>query len=213
MSHPEPVHDGGRGARWWPRNASGTVWLLLPYINHPPGPSLSSHRRPAAPFRIASPPHRCCWRQRRPATAAMIATSVLYAVAGLWLLPRRSAAQCFNLDGSQVTEPDFVPCNPTPGAISMCCALNRRAANEPREVCTANGLCQSTGVDAQNVRRDRFVRESCTRPDWAGCLRDVCPRAVTVSSGCAGSGTASRVVRRHAGGARVPDNVCREISP
>jgi len=109
----------------------------------------------------------------------MIATSVLYAVAGLWLVPHRAAAQCFNLDGSQVTGPAFVPCNPTPGAVSMCCAL--RSANARPEVCTSNGLCQSTVVDAQNVRRDRFVRESCSRPDWAGCLRDVCPRFASVS--------------------------------
>lgn len=110
----------------------------------------------------------------------------------LLLLPLASA-QCFFLDGSQVTQPDFVPCNATPGAVSMCCGLNRSSGQSsggllgsgltPQtvpDVCLPNGLCQSLVVDNQGNQQLQFVRESCSRSDWVGCLKSVCPR-VTAS--------------------------------
>jgi hypothetical protein len=96
-----------------------------------------------------------------------------------------SAQQCFHLDGSPVTQPDFVPCDRNPGVVSHCCALNRSpAANAlPRpDVCAANGLCLATAIEpVTGNQRVLFIRESCTAQDWNGCLRNVCPRVSGVS--------------------------------
>lgn len=120
---------------------------------------------------------------------------LLLAGLGPGLVPRFAAAQaqCFNLDGTQVTQPDFVPCSDSGSAVtpSMCCGLRRPqqqavggglAATAPPDLCAANGLCQSLVVDNQGNQRVLFVRASCTRPDWVGCLKNVCPRISGVSA-------------------------------
>ncbi len=73
----------------------------------------------------------------------------------------------------------------------MCCALNRAPRADFRglldaviqlpDVGLSNGLCQSIIADAQGNQKTQFSRDSCTRSDWVGCLKNVCSRVSGVS--------------------------------
>lgn len=75
------------------------------------------------------------------------------------------AWNCYRPSGELITDPNYVPCNPTAaeqtGGASMCCNVNR--ATFP-DTCLSNGLCQNGG--------DTF-RDSCTDPTWQspGCVK------------------------------------------
>ncbi|OAA53459.1 hypothetical protein SPI_09387 [Niveomyces insectorum RCEF 264] len=122
--------------------------------------------------------------------------SSLFLVVAAGLAPQ-VAAQCFNLDGSAVSDPGVAPClninngvrgsnrgsSTSATAATMCCNLDRQAggntaasaANAGPDICLANGLCQATAVNAQGQNQLQFSRNACTRADWVGCLKSVCP--------------------------------------
>ena len=66
--------------------------------------------------------------------------------------PNATAINESNLGGSGVHE--YVPCNTTETADSMCCCTN---TTETPDTCRPDGLCESFGGDA-------VWRDSCTDP-------------------------------------------------
>ncbi|KAA6412155.1 MAG: hypothetical protein FRX48_04306 [Lasallia pustulata] len=89
-----------------------------------------------------------------------------------------AATACYYPDGSRVADPAYQPCNPAPGAQSMCCGTNHTQPTLD-DTCLPNGLCQTLGATADNM----FWRESCTDPTWdsPSCLKGFCVSGVGVS--------------------------------
>jgi len=94
---------------------------------------------------------------------------------------RQVVAACYYADSSLVTDLDYQPCNSASGPTSMCCATNRTNApgtgRDVRDSCLPNGLCQNVYVDSQGREHYDYFRDSCSSPDWKGCLMNVCETA------------------------------------
>lgn len=101
-----------------------------------------------------------------------------------------TAADCFNPDGSDVTNPEELPCNLVVGKTSMCCATNRTipygqgmmvGGHKGRDRCLSNGLCQFGYMDQDGSSQVAYFRDGCNNQRWDGCLRDVCGQEVRQS--------------------------------
>lgn len=81
-------------------------------------------------------------------TIAMIPRS-LFAAANLLLLPAgvRTAATCYNVDGTESTDAAMAPCDPN-AAVSACCANDKGTRSD---ICLSSGLCYAQDFDYRGL--------------------------------------------------------------
>jgi len=76
---------------------------------------------------------------------------------------QRTGATCFRRDGT--VDSSATPCDPTPGAASVCCDSGSSAS------CLSNGVCQKSSSDPDPLHGSYWV-DSCTDSTWSSpvCL-------------------------------------------
>jgi hypothetical protein len=74
---------------------------------------------------------------------------------------RHASAACYMINGTEITDPVYQPCNQVAGTISMCCGKNWTTAQD--DACLPNGLCQNYGPTYNEMY---YWRDSCTDPTW-----------------------------------------------
>ncbi|KUI57588.1 hypothetical protein VP1G_04867 [Cytospora mali] len=91
-------------------------------------------------------------------------TTVSISTACLLLLSARARATCYALDGSEITDASYTPCNPD-AEVSSCCANNKGARSD---ICMSSGLCYAQDGDYKGF----IYSNGCT--DKTG-LSNECP--------------------------------------